>query len=192
MAIYKIWASRVNNAEANEYEGDLGLIWYDETSGNIRLYDGSPGGRVINGSGGGGDYGNANVVSLLADLGSNIIASTGNITTIANISGNYVLGNGRFLSGIESSGGLANGTSNIDIPIENGNAVVTIAGTANSAVFGENFLAIGGAFSTPKTINANVRVANAVNAIAISPLTVEESGNIIVPDDATFTIWTPA
>ena len=254
MALYKIWASRVNNAEAAEFDGDLGQIWYDETTGNLRLYTGAPGGQIINESGGGGNaalplsngtsnfniatangnatitvagtstwtfdvagnltlpgnnfavnyangtavnigsnYSDSNVTTLLASLGSNILSSAANITTTANISADYVLGNGRFLTGIATSGGgLANGTSNIEIPVENGNAVVTIGGFANSAVFGVNSLAIGGVFSTPKIINSNVQVADAVNAVAISPLTIGELGNIFVPDDSTFTIFTPA
>lgn len=146
MALYKIWASRVNNAEAADFEGDLGEIWYDETTGNLRLYTGAPGGQIINGSGGGGNAGLP----------------------------------------------LANGTSNFDIATANGNATITVNGTSNSAVFGPNFLAIGGAFSTPKTINSNVHVAEAVNAVAISPLTVGDLGNILVPDDSTFIIFTPA
>lgn len=116
----------------------------------------------------------------------------GNINTAGNVTGNYFIGNGRFLTGLATSGGgLTNGTSAIEIPVQNGNAVVTIGGYANSVVFGVNSLAIGGVFSTPKTINSNVQVASAVNAMVISPLTVGDLGNIFVPDDSTFTIFTP-
>jgi filamentous hemagglutinin len=45
-------------------------------------------------------YTDANVTTLLANLGANIINGTGNITTTANISGNYILGNGSQLTGI--------------------------------------------------------------------------------------------
>lgn len=145
MALYKIWASRVNNAEAADFEGGLGEIWYDETTGNLRLYTGAPGGQIINGSGGG----NAGLP-------------------------------------------LANGTSNFNIATANGNATITVGGVSTGAVFGVNSLAIGGVFSTPKVINSNVQVADAVNAMAISPLTVGDFGNIFVPDDSTFTIFTSA
>lgn len=53
-------------------------------------------------------YGDANVSSLLSAYGSNIISSTGNITTTANISGDYILGNGSQLTGVVSSYGDAN------------------------------------------------------------------------------------
>jgi filamentous hemagglutinin len=45
-------------------------------------------------------YTDANVTTLLANLGANIINGTGSITTTANISGNYILGNGSQLTGI--------------------------------------------------------------------------------------------
>jgi outer membrane protein OmpA-like peptidoglycan-associated protein len=56
MALYKISSSRVNNIEADQYAGgtnELGLIWYDEVTGALRLYTGLPGGQIINGGGGG-------------------------------------------------------------------------------------------------------------------------------------------
>jgi hypothetical protein len=55
MALYKISSSRVNNIEATEFVGgtnELGLIWYDEVTGLLRLYNGEPGGRIINNTGG--------------------------------------------------------------------------------------------------------------------------------------------
>jgi len=45
-------------------------------------------------------YGNANVTTLLGNLGSNVISSTGNISTTANISGGYILGNGSQLTSL--------------------------------------------------------------------------------------------
>ena len=50
-------------------------------------------------------YTDANVTSLLSNLGSNTISGTGNITTSANISGNYILGNAAFMTGIPASYG---------------------------------------------------------------------------------------
>ena len=49
-------------------------------------------------------YGNTDVVSLLADFGSNTIVTTGNISG-GNISGQYILGNGAFLTGVAASSG---------------------------------------------------------------------------------------
>ena len=54
MAVYKIRASRVNNANAATFQGQIneeGQIWYGP-DGTLRIYNGNPGGRVIGGSGG--------------------------------------------------------------------------------------------------------------------------------------------
>mgnify|MGYP003342797013 FL=1 len=56
-------------------------------------------------------YGNTQVAAFLADLGANIISSTANITTTANVSGAYVIGNGSALSsltGANVTGQVAN------------------------------------------------------------------------------------
>lgn len=53
-------------------------------------------------------YTNANVTTLLANLGANVISGTANLTTTANISGNYILGNAAFMTGIPASYGNTN------------------------------------------------------------------------------------
>jgi hypothetical protein len=47
-----------------------------------------------------GGYGNANVASYLPTYTGNLVSLTGNVTTIANISGAYILGNGSQLTGL--------------------------------------------------------------------------------------------
>ena len=65
MAVFKIRASRVNNADAATFQGQIteeGLIWYG-LDGTLRIYNGNPGGRVI-GAGGNVDLsGLANVAT---------------------------------------------------------------------------------------------------------------------------------
>ena len=62
-----------------------------------------------------GNYSNANVVSLLANFGSNVVSTTGNITS------GYFVGNGSQLTGITASAAnifntvSANGTSLVEI-----------------------------------------------------------------------------
>ena len=71
------------------------------TAGNIRAvsYLNLAGGNVL--------YGNANVAaylpSYLPTYTGNLVSLTGNVTTTANISAGYVLGNGAFLTGIVTS-----------------------------------------------------------------------------------------
>jgi hypothetical protein len=84
-------------------------------------------------------YGNANVVTLLSAFGSNIISSTNNITTTANISGNYFIGNGSQLT---------------DLPVQPGNYnnsnVVTLLGA-----FGSNTISSTGNITTTANISGN-------------------------------------
>lgn len=79
--------------------------------------------------GGGSSYGNANVTALLAS--GNV---TSNITTTANVAGNYILGNGAFLTGIAPSSNYGN--SNVAAYLASGNVTSNIITTAN--VVGNN------------------------------------------------------
>jgi hypothetical protein len=66
------------------------------------------------------------------------LSSTGNITSAANISGSYLLGNGSQLTGLSlgvSVTKIENGTSEGFINAPNGNIAFTVAGTANVVTF---------------------------------------------------------
>jgi hypothetical protein len=118
MALYKISSSRVNNIEATEYVGgtnELGLIWYDEVDGILRLYNDQPGGKIIN-NGSGGTPGGANTQVQFNNNGefagsagltfnSNTdTLSTGSITAVGNVTTDaYFIGNGSQLTGISAN-----------------------------------------------------------------------------------------
>lgn len=122
MALYKIFSSRVNNIDADQYAGSVveeGLIWYDPNTGTLRLYNGSPGGQIINGSGNVGSqlvngtsnvvvYPNGNVaisVNGTANVAvfSNPIANFGNIIATGNVTANEFIGNGAGLTDVTAS-----------------------------------------------------------------------------------------
>ena len=52
MPIKKIEAGRVITQDIDSFVGTRGTIWYDELTGEMRLYDGSPGGIAIGGGSG--------------------------------------------------------------------------------------------------------------------------------------------
>ena len=121
-----------------------------------------------------------------------VIASNKFVSVSGNITGNYFLGNGSQLTGINvTSSQISNGTSNVAIVAANGHVQVAVAAVANSVVMGAGSLFVQGPISTPKTINTLALVPNEVNAVMISPLTISASGNIFVPTDSTLTIFTP-
>jgi hypothetical protein len=74
------------------------------------------------------------------------LSVTGNITSSANIAGNYILGNGAFLTGISGGGGGTYGNSNVADYLAS-NSAVTILTTANitsaANVMAGNFLGSG-------------------------------------------------
>jgi len=85
------------------------------------------------GGGGGGDYSNSNVESYLP-------------THTGNVSGNYFIGNGFYLTGITGGSGgasISNGTSNINIAASGGNVVVGVGGTASVTTFSTTGMVVG-------------------------------------------------
>jgi hypothetical protein len=127
---------------------------------------------------------NSNVVT--------VIASNKFVSVSGNVTGDYFIGNGSQLTGINvTSSQISNGTSNVAIVAANGNVQVAVAAVANSVVMGAGSLFVQGPISTPKVINTLALVPNVVNAVMISPLTISASGNIFVPTDSTLTIFTP-
>ena len=122
-----------------------------------------------------------------------VIASNKFLSVSGNVTGNYFIGNGSQLTGINAtSSQISNGTSNVAIVAANGNVQVAVAAVANSVVMGAGSLFVQGPISTPKVINTLALVPNVVNAVMISPLTISAAGNIFVPTDSTLTIFTPA
>jgi hypothetical protein len=123
MALYKISSSRVNNIEASDFVGGItenGLIWYDEFTGVLRLYNGEPGGQIINDSGNSTPteivngtsnvvvYPDGNVavsVNGIANVAvfGNAVSTFDNIDTAGNISAEFFIGDGSQLTGIAAA-----------------------------------------------------------------------------------------
>jgi hypothetical protein len=124
MALYKISSSRVNNIEATEFVGgtnELGLIWYDEVTGLLRLYTGEPGGRIINNTGGNSTpteivNGTSNVVvypdgpvAISVNGVANVAVFEGpeaqfdNVVSSGNVTASFFIGDGSQLTGIAAA-----------------------------------------------------------------------------------------
>jgi hypothetical protein len=121
----------------------------------------------------------------------NVMFTLNSTNQTANFSGNigasYYYGNGAFLTGLSagSSNGISNGATSISIPVASGNITMSVAGQANTVVINLGSLTMYGTFAGPKTLNANVEVANAVNAVIFGPVIVNDGYNITVPDAST-------
>ena len=103
--------------------------------------------------GGGSSYTNANVEAYLPTYTGNLVSLTGNVTTTANVSGNFFIGNGSQLTGISASGGDG-GVANSGVFL---NAQTITANVDISNVY--NGFSVG-----PLTLEANVVVTQAAGS----------------------------
>ena len=87
---------------------------------------------------------------------------SGNLSVIGNISADYYTGNGRYLTGIVATGlhEIANGTSNVNIPIGSGNVTVSVGGVSNVATFTTTGQNLAGSLSASGNVTANIITAN--------------------------------
>jgi filamentous hemagglutinin len=92
----------------------------------------------------------ANNLIALTDINANA-----NITANGNISGTYILGNGAFLTGIDTSL-LSNGNSNVRV-FANGNVATSVAGNANILLVTDTGIVVSG---TGNTIQSGAILAN--------------------------------
>jgi hypothetical protein len=131
---------------------------------------------VGNGSALTGMYGNANVEGLLSsgNVTGNIITA-GNIVAVGNISGDYVLGNGRFLTGMPE----LYGNANVVLLLETGitSNIITTANISTGGILTDNiYYANGQPYVFSNYGNANVADYLASGNVTTNVVT---SGNVV-------------
>ena len=133
------------------------------------------------------------VVSVTANVTGGNITTVGQISATGNITGNYYIGNGAFLTGLNagSASQIANGATSINIPLTSGNIAMSVAGQSNTVVINLGSLTMYGTFAGPKTLSANVSVADSVNALLLGPVTIAAGFNITVPNTSTLYVYAP-
>lgn len=132
-------------------------------------------------------------VAVFTSTGANLVALTtaGSITAVGNISGTYYFGNGAFLTGVGGGGGgqsIANGTSNVNIPVADGNVEFAVGGTANIVTITGAEIITNGVFATPKTLANSIVIGDGLSAMRVSPLTIPGGLSITVPSGSTLSI----
>jgi hypothetical protein len=135
----------------------------------------------------GGNLRTAGLITATGNVTGGNILTVGQVSATGNVTGNFFIGNGAFLTGLSAgtSNGISNGATSISIPVASGNITMSVAGQANTVVINLGSLTMYGTFAGPKTLNANVEVANAVNAVIFGPVIVNDGYNITVPDAST-------
>ena len=115
--------------------------------------------------------GNVRIVADTSVTGN--ITLTGEVSAVGNITGNYILGNGSQLTGIDATS-IQNGTSNVRVTA-NGNITVSVAGTSNVVVFTDTGEYITGLLSVTGNVIAGNVTTSTINST--SELTVASAGN---------------
>jgi len=100
------------------------------------------------------NYSNSNVAGFMAAFGANSISTSGNITAgnasaSGNITGNYILGNGAFLTGISGSGNVNYSNSNV---------------AGFMAAFGANSISTSGTVTSGNITGSNILTSGLVSA----------------------------
>jgi hypothetical protein len=130
----------------------------------------SAGGNVTTSVGG-----TANVL-VITSIGANV---TGTLGVTGNITGNYVLGNGSQLTGIDATS-IQNGTSNVKVVSSGGNVTVGIANTSNVVVVSTTGANVTGTLGVTGTITGGNLSTAGTLAAGITTITgnVSATGNV--------------
>jgi len=117
------------------------------------------------------------------------VSAAGNVTG-GNVSGNYLYGNGVYITGLNagSASQIANGATNISIPVASGNIAMSVQAQSNTVVISTGVLSMYGSFATPKTLSANVVTADNTNAVLFGPVSIAPGYNLTIPTNSTLYI----
>jgi hypothetical protein len=95
--IQKLFTSRDNEVNSNEYIGDQDRLWYDPVTNTLRVWTGDPGGKPVSGGGAGNiAVANSNVVVTPSVSSFNFVgggitaAASGNDVTITVPGAGYI------------------------------------------------------------------------------------------------------
>jgi hypothetical protein len=209
---------RGTNAQNIAFTGALAEITVDTTNGTLRVHDGfTPGGSNVATVA----YVTAQISALSANSITNgtssvaVIASGGNIranvggstitntyasglevtgliSATGNISGNFILGNGSQLTGIDATS-IQSGTSNVRVASSGGNVTTSVGGTANVVVVSSTNVTITGDLSVTgnATLSGNIlgdRIQNGTTTIDIQ--TASGNANITVGGASNVAVFT--
>jgi hypothetical protein len=118
---------RGTTAQNNSFTGAVGEVTVDTTNSTLRVHDGATaGGTTVVTTGATQTLSNK---TLSGSILSGNITGSASINVTGNVTGNYFLGNGSLLTGIDAAS-IQNGTSNVRVVSTNGIVSVAVGGTA--------------------------------------------------------------
>ena len=115
-------------------------------------------------------------ITSAANITGGNVLTAGLVSATGNVTGNFINGNGYFLTGIITSvANINNGTSNVNIAAANANVTVSVNGTSNVAVFATTGEYITGVLSASGNVTGgNVLTAGLISATS----TITSAANI--------------
>jgi len=154
------------NVTATYFKGDGSLLTNITAISNVAVSQVANGTSIFGVAGPGGDIfatvsGFANVVIINPFA----MGVAGNINAVGNINGNYYIGNGSLLTGIQSDQTrVFNGTSNVSIPVASGNIEMYISGQSIANITGPGVNVNGVLAVTGNVTAANLTTAGNLSA----------------------------
>lgn len=190
-----------------------GLLYYKTASNTIAVLNATTAPtRIINGTSNVQVDFNGNVNTTVAGLANVVVASINGLDVLGRVSatgtvraatvsatgnviaGSYFVGDGSFITNISSSNiatqAVANGTSNVSIPVASGNINIGRDGVNNTVVISQGFMQIKGSYGTNKYLDSAVTVAANTNAVLFGTTTLLFGSNYFIPDDSTVIVLT--
>jgi len=151
------------------------------TGGTVSATGNITGGTVN--TAGTGTFGNVNTGGVISATGN--ITTGGNISATGNVTGNFIIGDGGFLSNVTvtsnvSVSQIANGTSILAVDGTGGNILVTIGGVSNVAQFVSYGLDVAGNVNSANIYLTGrfVSVGNVTGANLLATNNVVATGNV--------------
>lgn len=136
-------------------------------------------------------------ITATGNIAGGDILATGFVSVTGNITGDYIFGNGAFLTGVTGSGGngtaIVNGLTSVNIPVNSGNIDISVGFSPNVAVFSSDGLTINGNLTANSVLTSalmsatgNLAAGNVVTTGAVSA-TGNITGNYIIGDGSLLT-----
>lgn len=121
------------------------------------------------------------------------------ISASGNITGNYIYGNGAFLTGVSGGGNgtaILNGTSNVIIAAANANITMSVDSTENVVVVSSDKIEVTGNVEATdsvvapaifasnginlnaRTVTANFTIPNTYNGLSAGPISIANAANV--------------
>ena len=143
-----------------------GNLFYKDAGGTVKVIASNQT-FTLSGNIAAGNISTGGLITATGNIIAGNVVTVGQVSATGNVTGNYFTGNGRFLTGIDTTL-ISNGTSNIRV-YSNGNIAISSNGTSNIAVFTDTGGIVTGTWSvTGNTTTGNISTTGIANIGTLS------------------------